>query len=141
MTSRDHLLGHAPAAQFDGPDWGSFYPLGIPRRIEDEFEVVNYGGLKPPPTLATLLPTGTIACTVHDRMGLEARFDIRNARLQSLAPPPKVAEQLAIFNEFAGGRINHDVAEKRDYMVTTIHRGGLVIEQIVKAGAGQAWGE
>lgn len=158
MTSRDHLLGHAPAAQFNGPDeWGSFYPLGIPRRIEDGFEAVNYGGLKPQ-TLAALLPTGTVACTARDRMGIENRFDIRNARLQALAPPPKVAEQLTMFNEAMGVtldargytvsagppnlHINHDPAVLgADYTTTTIQRNGLVIEQIVKAGAGQAWGD
>lgn len=143
MTSRDHLLGHAPAAQFDPPNefddlYNEDFPFGVPKRLQGLY-AISYEPPQPP-TLAQLLPNGTTACTVRDRMGLENRFDIRNARLQALAPPPKVAEQLAMFNEALAVRIDPAVI-CAEYMTTTIQRNGLVIEQIVKAGAGQAWSD
>lgn len=85
MTSRDHMLGHAPAAQFDDDppdlDWLGWatctaYPLGIPNRQLRKYQIARE------PSKPLLLPM-LDRCTQGDHDGISRRPEGSGIRLKN----------------------------------------------------------
>ena len=93
MTSRDHLLGHPPAADFEFQqgwgNWGQQYGLGIPNRAQIAFE--NLLTHWEPPTVEQILPCGFHMCTGNDHIGISRREDFARAHKTAVR---KAIEQL-----------------------------------------------